>query len=49
MIFHENRLPKRFSQNIMPYSLFLKKNGKILKFRLLQNIGGALRDKVTSS
>ena len=35
---------RRFSWNIMPYSLFLK-SGKILNCRLLQYIGGTLRVK----
>ena len=45
MIFHENRLlGRRFSWNITPYLLFLKKAAKFeIAVCLLQLIGGALR------
>ena len=46
MIFHENRLPADDSHEISCLIRYFGKSGKILKCRLLQNIGGALRVKM---
>ena len=43
MLFHENRLPADDSHEIACLIRYFGKRGKILKCRLLQNIGGALR------
>ena len=45
MIFDENRLPADDSHEISCLICYFCKSGKILNCRLLQIIGGALRDK----
>ena len=45
MILHENRLPVDDSHELSCLICYFRKSGKILNFRLLQIIGGALRVK----
>ena len=49
MIYHENRLPADDSHEISCLICYFWKSRKILKCRLLQIIGGALRVKVDLS